>query len=126
MIDVAALEHLEEGVPTKVMVEGRGIVLVRWGTEVLAARDLCPHQLQSFDGGRVHPRVVGDGRPGEVAIAPTGPVLACPWHSWEFDLRDGSCTVDPTLRVRIYRVEVRDGRVLVELQRVPSPASSRD
>jgi 3-phenylpropionate/trans-cinnamate dioxygenase ferredoxin subunit len=36
-----------------------------------------------------------------------GEILRCPWHGWEFDLRDGRSVVDPErTRVRSYPVEV--------------------
>ena len=43
------------------------------------------------------------------------PVLACPWHGWEFDVRTGRGIRDRTYRARTYRVEIADGRVLVDL-----------
>ncbi|MDX6546104.1 MAG: Rieske-like [2Fe-2S] domain, partial [Gaiellales bacterium] len=37
-----------------------------------------------------------------------------PWHGWEFDLESGVCPDDGRMRVAVYPVQVRDGRVLVE------------
>jgi 3-phenylpropionate/trans-cinnamate dioxygenase ferredoxin subunit len=35
-----------------------------------------------------------------------GEILRCPWHGWEFDLRDGRSVIDPDgTRVRAYLVE---------------------
>ena len=78
--------------------------------EFYALRNVCPHQTQSYLGGRAHSRIEGGQAVGELEVFADDPVLACPWHGWEFRLRGGECLVDPKLRVRTYPVEVRDGR----------------
>jgi nitrite reductase/ring-hydroxylating ferredoxin subunit len=39
----------------------------------------------------------------------------CPWHQYEFSLATGRCVTDAKLRVRSYKVAVRDGAVVVDL-----------
>jgi nitrite reductase (NADH) small subunit len=34
--------------------------------------------------------------------------LICPWHGWEYDLRDGRSATDPSVRLRKFEV-VREG-----------------
>lgn len=115
--EAAAVDDLEEGVPFRVDVAGRDVVLIRWRDEVFAVRNICPHQVQSFVAGHVHDRIVAGAGVGDVRIARDHPVLVCPWHSWEFSLRSGRCVVDPSHRVRLYATEIRDGRILVDLRR---------
>lgn len=115
MIDVAALADLEVGVPMLCVAGGRELVVVRTAHGVHAVRNVCPHQSQSFVRGSLRPRLVGGDRLGDVVVAGEQALLACPWHSWTFDLADGTCAVDPKLRVGVYSCEVRDGRVLVDL-----------
>jgi nitrite reductase/ring-hydroxylating ferredoxin subunit len=115
--DAVALEELVEGVPHPVRVDGRDLMLVRWRDEVFAVRDACPHQIQSFIAGRVHDRILSGSAIGEFEVTRDEPVLQCPWHAWEFSLRDGRCLGDPRHRVRIYETAVRDGRVLIDVGR---------
>jgi nitrite reductase/ring-hydroxylating ferredoxin subunit len=43
-------------------------------------------------------------------------VLICPWHGWEFSLRDGTAFVDPNVNLRAFPTEVRDGRIMAQLR----------
>jgi nitrite reductase/ring-hydroxylating ferredoxin subunit len=114
LIDVMALDALDPGVPVVHEIGGREIVIVRTERGLFAVRNVCPHQSQSFASGRVRPWLTGGARLGDVAVDGERTLLACPWHSWVFDLTDGRCAVDPKLRVAVYRAEVRNGRVLVD------------
>jgi 3-phenylpropionate/trans-cinnamate dioxygenase ferredoxin subunit len=50
---------------------------------------------------------------GSIDYQRDGEILRCPWHGWEFDLRNGRSVVDPTnTRVRSYDVVV--GELTVE------------
>jgi nitrite reductase/ring-hydroxylating ferredoxin subunit len=42
------------------------------------------------------------------------PVIACPWHGWEFDVKTGHAIWDPSLRIRTFPVTISGGRVLIE------------
>jgi nitrite reductase/ring-hydroxylating ferredoxin subunit len=114
VIDVCGLAELEEGAPRIVVHGRREIAVARWGERVYAVRNICPHQSQSFACGTVRARLHGAGA-GSVTVDEDDPVIRCPWHTWEFRLLDGTCTTDRQLRVRTYPVEIRDGRVLIEL-----------
>jgi nitrite reductase/ring-hydroxylating ferredoxin subunit len=57
-------------------------------------------------------------------------VIACPWHKYEFSMKDGHCLTDAGLRVRSYPVTVEAGKVLVDMSghragRVAKPAEAR-
>lgn len=115
VIDVCSLSELEEGVPHVVSCGRREVVLAQWSGSVYALRNLCPHQSQSFLCGTVRARLRAHGGPGSVISDTADPVLRCPWHTWEFRLLDGTCTTDRALRIKTYPVEVRAGRVLVDV-----------
>jgi nitrite reductase/ring-hydroxylating ferredoxin subunit len=123
MVEVVQFAELRDRVPTVFQIGGREVALVRWGTEVFALRNLCPHQSQSFVQGTVHERVLGGSTIGDVRITGDKPVLSCPWHSWEFDLRSGQCAVDPKLRVGTYPTQVIDGMVKVDIERATVKAA---
>ena len=119
MVDVCGVDDLEEGVPTMVLARGREIVVAQWRGRIYALKNVCPHQTQSFVCGNVHPRLKGSSRPGGMVADETDPVIACPWHTWEFKLTDGRCITDDKLRVRTYPVEIQAGRVMVDVATKP-------
>jgi nitrite reductase (NADH) small subunit len=128
-VEVCRLADLPEAVPKVVQAGERELVLVRWRGEVYALRNVCPHMSSSFDRGSVIGRVTGEV--GEVRIESDEPLLTCPWHQYEFSLANGRCGTDDKLRVRTYRVDVEDGRILVDLARhratklaAPNPGGS--
>lgn len=104
MIDVAALEDVAPGEPHLVQVGDAPVCLVNVDGEILAVHDICTHALESLSGGWVE-----------------GDRIECPRHGAQFSLRDGEALTPPATRaLPTYRVEVRDGRVLVD------PAPSHD
>jgi nitrite reductase/ring-hydroxylating ferredoxin subunit len=121
-LDAGALDDFAPGVGVVREFRGRKIIIIRFKDELFALRNVCPHQTQSFEGGRVHYEFDADGEPGQLRVKRDEPVIACPWHAWTFSLRDGHCTVDAKLRVKTYDVKVVDGRVLVDEARRPAPA----
>jgi 3-phenylpropionate/trans-cinnamate dioxygenase ferredoxin subunit len=88
---------------------------VRWGSEVFALRNICPHQSHSFDNGRVHLRLGAPSGPGDVSVVADAPLLQCPMHAWDYELRTGRCSVDPRMRVRTYATRIEQERVLVDV-----------
>lgn len=118
LTDVAGVDELVEGRPKIVTVGGREIAVVAWRGGVYAVRNVCPHQTQPFGEAVVRPRVWGDSLdPGSVRVDDDDPVIVCPVHTWEYSVKSGQCVADPAMRIRSYVIEVRDGRVLIELGR---------
>jgi len=113
LTDVGASADFEHRRARIVRVAGREIGIVRFEDELYAVRNVCPHAHAPLCRGVVHSHLVA-GEPGRVDVAGGVPIVSCPWHGWEFDLRTGRALVDPVLRVRTYDVVERDGRVLVE------------
>jgi nitrite reductase/ring-hydroxylating ferredoxin subunit len=113
-VDVAAAGDLEEGRPRVVRAQSREVVLTRWRDRVFAVRNICPHQSQSFERALIRDRLSGT-QPGEIDTTDDPPILACPWHGWQFDVGSGRCVTDGRYRVRSYPVTVENGRVYVEV-----------
>lgn len=113
LIDVGASADFEQRRARIVRVAGRELGVVRFDGDLYAVRNVCPHAQAPLCRGAVHARLVA-GEVGSVDVDPGAPVVSCPWHGWEFDLRTGRALVDPVLRVRTYRVVERGGRVLVD------------
>jgi nitrite reductase (NADH) small subunit/3-phenylpropionate/trans-cinnamate dioxygenase ferredoxin subunit len=41
--------------------------------------------------------------------------VACPWHAWRFDIRDGSWCDNPRVKIDSYPVEARAGAIYVQV-----------
>jgi NAD(P)H-dependent nitrite reductase small subunit len=67
---------------------------------LFALDNICPHR-----GAPLHDGFVSDGQ------------VTCPWHQWQFDLKDGHCRNIPGPRVAVYGVEIRDGTVWINLEK---------
>lgn len=97
---VAAMAHLADGAPTRVEVDGVGLVLCRNGESVAALGGSCPHLAAPMADGWLD-----RGR------------LVCPWHGSQFDTATGEVVRGPAAaplpcyqaRVRNGTVELRDG-----------------
>src|SRR6266567_542944 len=97
-VKAAEKSELSEGSGKVVNVEGRSIALFRVKDQYFAMANVCRHR-----GGPL----------GEGSVS--GSVVTCPWHGWKFDVRTGSFSVIPTLKVATYKVKEQDGTVLVEV-----------
>jgi len=42
-----------------------------------------------------------------------GPIVTCPWHGWQYDIRSGENVLNPMARLKTYAVKVEGDRVLV-------------
>ncbi len=55
----------------------------------------------------------GDGPLGEGTLS--GFMVTCPYHGWEYDVRDGRCTTTPRLSVQSFEVQLKAQAVCVRL-----------
>ena len=96
-VRVAAIGDLVDGQARHVKVGTRDIVIARVAGEFFALSNLCRHAFGPLSEGFMD-----------------GYRLACPWHGWRYDVRDGT-TDHPDADVRTYPVTVRDGEVFVSV-----------
>ena len=65
-------------------------------------------------------RAIDDTCPHAGASLATGffenDVVACPWHCWQFDVRDGSFCENPRLKIHSFEVRVRGDEIQVSQQ----------
>jgi nitrite reductase (NADH) small subunit len=103
--EVGSLEDLQEGRIRLVQAGGREIGLIRWGEEVFAVRNVCPH-VAGPACGAVRARLRAEPTQRTLIADHERPVLVCSWHRWEFDLRSGRALFDRRLHVKTYAVHV--------------------
>ena len=102
-------------------VNGKSIGIFRVDDQFYAIRNRCPHQWGPLCLGDFAPRAVSSG-PGDVHLDSGPPLIACPWHGWEYDLATGQSFMGPgrgNMAALSYDVSVLPGSELDG--RVPGP-----
>jgi nitrite reductase/ring-hydroxylating ferredoxin subunit len=123
---VANIDDLPGDRGLVVEVDGRRVGLFRVADEVHAILSVCPHQGGPVGGGGLFPSTRAKVENGRLVewLDHAAPVVCCPWHGWEFDVRTGICTADPSRRVVRFPVEVRAGEIFLTLpDRAPRVAT---
>jgi nitrite reductase/ring-hydroxylating ferredoxin subunit len=75
-------------------VNGKSVGVFRIDDEFYAIRNRCPHQFGPLCLGTYAPRASSSG-PGDVHMDAGPPLLACPWHGWEYDIATGQSFMGP-------------------------------
>lgn len=111
MVDVAAAADVPEGGTLVTELGEYPICLVNTDGRIHAVHNTCTHALAAMDGGWVE-----DG------------CIECPRHGARFDLTTGEALTPPaSLPLPVFRVEITDGRVLVDpTPSHPHPLLQRD
>jgi nitrite reductase/ring-hydroxylating ferredoxin subunit len=95
-------------------VNGKSIGVFRIDDKFYALRNRCPHQFGPLCLGKLAQRVISDG-PGDVRMDSGPPLLACPWHGWEYDIATGQSFMGPgrgNMAALSYDVDVLPGSEL--------------
>ena len=97
--DVGCESEFQEESITKRKVGDTDIVVIRQGGEFFALPDRCTHQRYPLNDGELL-----EGK------------IRCVHHGATFDLRTGRPTLPAVVNIKLFRVEVVDGRVVVSVQ----------
>jgi nitrite reductase (NADH) small subunit len=96
-LELGSVERLPPGTTAHVDVDGKQLALFHTDSGVYAIDNDCLHMGGPMCEGKV-----------------SGTTVACPWHGWTYDLRNGERVDRRGSPTRAYRVEVRDGILLLE------------
>ena len=77
-------------------VQGRMVAVFNHSGEFFAIDDFCPHMGASLAGGRLE-----DG------------TVRCPWHAWQFCIRDGTWCDNPRISIDHFELRVVDDEIQV-------------
>lgn len=113
-IDVGPIADFEERHFRIVTAGAYAIGVLRWRDRIFAVHNRCPHQQGPLCLGVVSGRLHGSV-PGSMEVDEERPVIACPWHGWEFDLERGRALWEEGYAVKVVPVRIEDGRVLLEV-----------
>ncbi len=99
-IPIAQVGDIPPGEGRPFPINGRVIGLFLVDNQYYAIDDFCPHQGASLSAGYVE-----DG------------CVRCPWHAWDFHLKDGTWVENPRARFRCetFPVLVEDNNIYIKL-----------
>lgn len=97
-VRVAGVGDVNPGEARVVEVAGRSVALFNVDGHYYAIDNACPHR-----GGPL----------GEGDL--DGPIVACPWHAWRWDVRTGANTNNPAVKVACYPVTEDGGGVFLDV-----------
>ncbi len=116
-IYVCQSEDIAEGHARIVECGDIEIGVIRHKGEYYAYRNVCPHQGGPACEGLKIPQVVekiGDkGVHLGMDFDESDMHIICPWHGWEFHLKDGCHVIDPRHRLKKYDVVERGDEIYV-------------
>ena len=82
--------------------------------EFFALLNRCPHEGAPLEKAACVARLTSP-EPGVYERSRVGELLRCPWHGWEFDMRNGQSWFDSKrVKVRSYPVAVESGEELAK------------
>lgn len=107
---VGHISEIPEDEGLRIEVGGHIVAVFKRGSRIFAVGDSCPHMGASLSEGYVD-----------------GNTVICPWHGWMFDLETGDSPFDEEARIPVYRINVEDGEIFVEVDPVAPgcPAKTR-
>ncbi len=91
---VGSLEEWETKSSRIVTRAGEEIAVFKTATGFKACQNTCPHAGGSLVEGNLE-----------------GEMITCPLHSWRFDLKTGACLNEPGNDIKIYKPEIKEGKV---------------
>lgn len=95
-----ALEDLEDGATSIIDVDGRSVLLSRFGDRVTCFENACAHMGMAMDGAEI-----------------AGGLITCPHHRFRYSLESGECLTAPEVQLQPHGVRVVGDRVEVRLTR---------
>jgi len=96
--DLAPIHDCPPGTACEYVAGERIVALFNVEGELFAIDGVCPHQGGPLGQGRL-----------------TGCLVTCPWHGWQFDVRDGQHRTNKNYRHPTFRVRVTGERIEVEI-----------
>jgi len=89
-------DAIQEGDLVEIIIAGTAIAVAKFDGDFHAIDNSCPH---------------AEGPLGEGELS--GPVVKCPYHGWEFDIRDGACLTASECSINTFEVRVIGDAVCV-------------
>jgi nitrite reductase (NADH) small subunit len=115
LVDVGGVDDFPSGLVSVVSVDGKEIGILSWRGSWYAVRNICPHLGAPLCAGSTRAFLTQERAASpDLTVDLDRPVIECPWHHWEFDVRSGTSIVGNE-KVKTYPVQIDGDRVLVDL-----------
>jgi nitrite reductase/ring-hydroxylating ferredoxin subunit len=116
-IRVCGPDELADGSVRIVSVKNLEIAVIRHGGRYYAYHNHCPHQggpaCEGVRMPQVSDQLDDNGRFIGHAYDENDIHIVCPWHGYEFHLKDGVNVSDPKVRLKKFNVTERDGGIFL-------------
>lgn len=118
MKNIGVVEDFPLGKNKPVKVDNKTYLIWRTKDEFYATRSKCPHQGASFEcvelsGTMIHAEEEGKNK-FEYCLEDR--VIRCPWHRWEFDVKDGNALFGTDhRRINTYPIVVKGNEVYLDI-----------
>ncbi|MSR78051.1 MAG: nitrite reductase small subunit NirD [Candidatus Omnitrophica bacterium] len=96
-VKVAAKSEIPTDTGKLVEAGGQEVALFQVSGKIYAIQNICPHQGGPLSEGGIH-----------------GTEVMCPWHGWNFDVTNGSCSFNPRIKVTCFKVKEDGEDIYVE------------
>jgi nitrite reductase (NADH) small subunit len=105
---IGKVSELPPGTNRILSLENRSVGIFNVSGEFYALKNNCPHQGAPLCLGDVKGTTL-PSKPGEYLYGREGEIVRCPWHGWEFDIKNGRSIFDPNkCLVKTYEVEIEE------------------
>lgn len=112
---VCAADELAKGHMRPAKLGPFPIVVVRTPDgSLFAVLDKCLHQGGPLSRGRLGATSAGSEDVDDYRFERSGEILRCPWHGYEYDVRDGRLLADPSRHLGTFTAREEDGHIVVE------------
>jgi nitrite reductase (NADH) small subunit len=95
---VARAADIPPGTVAAVQVDGEEIAVANVDGQFFATQGHCLHLNGPLGEGRLE-----------------GAVLSCPWHGWQYDVRNGENEFDRAIQLQTFETRVEDGEVKIAI-----------
>ncbi|MBI4242606.1 MAG: Rieske (2Fe-2S) protein [Planctomycetes bacterium] len=82
----------------KVVIRGLEICIFKQDDNFHATSNICPHQGGPLDEGELQDTCI-----------------VCPWHGWMFDVRDGSCRLNPNIKIQTFETKIEGNDIYLKI-----------
>ncbi len=97
-VRVAGTADVKPGSGVVAEVNGKAIAVFNLDGTFYAIDNTCTHRGGPLGEGDVE-----------------GEVVSCPWHGWQFNIKTGACTTNPSARVTAYETKIEGNDIKVRL-----------
>ncbi len=101
-VPIAKVADCPPGSTCELVADDCMIALANVDGQFFALDGVCPHQGGPLGRGRL-----------------CGTILTCPWHGWQFDVRDGQHQLSARLKQPAFTVRVEGDEIQVDLDGRP-------